>query len=253
MSSSASRSSTIAASSSVERTMLILEACAAFDETATIAEISRATGISKSAVHRLCWKLVEHGALSRTPTGFAIGMKIIALGSSSPWLRYLRTTSATTLHRLAKDTGLVGNLACLVGGEALLVDEVFASDFGVPKAVGRRLPLHAVAIGKALLMHRPTKEVDHILSQQDSAEFTLSTIEGRKRLDEELAQANTQGYVVSTGGWKTGRFGVAAPLLVRGAPVASIALVGSLAMDSPNGFGERVAEAAVLLSDRLNN
>ncbi|MFC5337543.1 IclR family transcriptional regulator [Leucobacter denitrificans] len=239
--------------SSIGRALEILEACAAAEEPLSITEIAKRTRISTSAVHRTCWKLVDLGALTQVGHGFNLGMRVIALGGSSPWLRFLRTEAAPLLHRLASETGLSGNLACLVSGKAMLVDEVFSAEFGVPKELGRKLPLHATAIGKALLVNRSESEIERILGNKELDRYTPATVCDKEQLIEELVSAREQGYVLSKGDWKMGRFGVGAPVLADGVTVASIALIGSLAFTILDGLGERVREAAAQLTAKLSS
>ncbi|MET0521606.1 MAG: IclR family transcriptional regulator C-terminal domain-containing protein, partial [Jiangellaceae bacterium] len=163
----------------------------------------------------------------------------------------LRTETAPVLHTLAATTGLVGNLAILAGTEAVIVDEVFTSERGVPKEVGRRLPLHASAIGKALLMGRSRADVDRILGAAELDAVTTSTILDRDELWAQLESAAERGFVVSEGEWRPGRFGVAAPVVSNGHTVASVGLIGLTATSSPDGVGDIIRSAALDISARL--
>lgn len=237
--------------SALDRALRILEACARTDRSSTITDISRATGIPKSSVHRLCWKMVNLGALSPTENGFTLGMRVVALSGATPWLRFLRTEAAPLLHSLSTATGLVGDLALLAGTQALVVDEVFASTREMPKEIGRRLPLHATAVGKALLMQRTRAGLDQIVGRIPLEAFTPATVTDLDELWDQLARAAARGYVVSRGEWKPGRFGVASPILSNGRAVASIGLIGLTVTSSIDGVGESVASAAAELSARL--
>ncbi|MCS5735734.1 IclR family transcriptional regulator [Herbiconiux daphne] len=237
--------------SSVERALLVLESCAKNGSVTSISEITRDTGIPKSSVHRLCWNLTRLGALTASENGFTIGVRILAFGGSNPWLRFLRTAAAPVLHGIAAETGLVSNLAILAGNEAMIVDEIFTSQHGVPKEVGRQLPVHASAIGKALLMGRPRTEVERILGAQDLSSVTASTLTDRDPLWEQLQQATERGFVVSLGEWRVGRFGVAAPITSNGRTVASVGLIGLSATPPAEGIGASIRLAASEISARL--
>lgn len=67
-----------------QRIMLILEACAATWKPVTLTELVDSTGLSKSTVHRMSWKLVELGMLQHTEEGFLIGNKMLGLGERKP-------------------------------------------------------------------------------------------------------------------------------------------------------------------------
>ena len=49
-----------------QRIVLTLEACAAEQRSLNLAEIVEATGLARSTVHRMCWKLVDLGMLDHS-------------------------------------------------------------------------------------------------------------------------------------------------------------------------------------------
>jgi DNA-binding IclR family transcriptional regulator len=214
-----------------DRLFSVLESCASSPRALTLAELVDRTGLPKTTLHRTCWKLVELGALENDDDGFRIGTKLFALGSMSPTLRRLRVIGMPYLHELVAVTGRVANLAVLSDRRALLVEEIYGKVVPVmPKMVGATMPLHATAIGKALLMHREPDELDGIIGDGEHLlrPYTARTIVRPNLLREHLSVAERSGVVVSREEWTPGTSAVAAPIVADGETVAAIALIGPL-------------------------
>jgi DNA-binding IclR family transcriptional regulator len=210
----------------IDRVFAILEACAASHRTLSLADLARMTGLPKATLHRLCWRLCALGALEHHADGFRIGPRLFALGAINPTIQRLRVQSMPFLHSLSAETGLVADLGVLEGDKALLVDEVFAQGKPIPRMVGALMPLHATAVGKALLSAISVGRYKTLLGDEPLQSFTPHTITGTDRLLEELAVAVETGVVYSREEWRLGLSAIAAPLIVDGVVTAAIGLVG---------------------------
>jgi DNA-binding IclR family transcriptional regulator len=223
-----------------DRLFSVLESCAYSSGPLTLADLVDRTGLPKTTLHRTCWKLVELGALEHDDAGggFRIGTKLFALGGMSPGLRRLRVTGMPLLHELVAMTGAVANLAVLSDRRALLVEEVFGrATPSMAKMVGATMPLHATAIGKALLMGQPEETLDEIIGDRLLRPFTRQTIVRPNLLREHLVMARRAGLAVSRGEWRLGTSGVAAPIVVDGETVAAVALLGKFGDAELNQLG----------------
>lgn len=211
-----------------DRMFTVLETCAASRRPLTLADLCERTGLPKTTLHRVCWKLVDLRALESTATGFQVGPRLYALGAMSPALRQLRATSIPFLHGLASHSGWVANLGVLCDGRVLVVDEVAGTVQLAPRQrmVGARLPLYATALGKALLASGPGDVREELLARPVLRPFTRHTIVRTSLLREHLAQAAARGYAISNEELRLGTSGVAAPVVVGGDTVGAIALVG---------------------------
>jgi DNA-binding IclR family transcriptional regulator len=231
----------------------VLEACAAGDRPFTLTDLVDRTGMPKSTLHRVCWKLVEHGMLEHDDAGFRIGTRMFALGSTNPRLRRLRSLSMPYLQELVARTGWVVNLAILSGRRALIVDEVF--DEGMPSVErmgGATMPLHATAIGKALLSGLEPAELDALVGTAALRPYTRRTIVRPNLLRDQLAAIRTGGVAYSHEEWRMGTSGVAAPVIVHGEVVAAVALVGVPHVDTLRRHAHPVRIAAAGLSRALD-
>jgi len=211
-----------------DRMFTVLEACSASRRPLTLVELGEITGLPKTTLHRVCWKLVELRVLEHAPNGFQVGARLYALGAMSPALRRLRAAGMPLLHTLVSHTGWVANLGVLCDGRALVVDEVSGRVQLPPRErmVGATLPLHATALGKALLANGPAGLRETLLEPPVLRPFTRATIVRTSLLREHLAEVARRGYALSNEELRRGVSGVAAPVMAGGELVAAIALVG---------------------------
>jgi DNA-binding IclR family transcriptional regulator len=130
------------------------------------------------------------------------------------------------LHVLCARTGWIANLATRSGDRALLLEEQYLTPHRTPKMLGTTLPLHATAVGKALLAFAPPEEIEATIAHTGLRAFTGHTIVRPQLLLEHLETIRNRGYALACEEWQIGAAGVAAPVIVDGEVVASVALVG---------------------------
>lgn len=210
-----------------DRLFAVIESCATSPRGLSLVDLAERTGLPKTTLHRSCWKLVELGMLEHRPDGFRVGTKMYALGCMNPELRRLRVQAMPYMHELVAATGLVVNLAVLSDRRALLVEEVFGAVAPpMPKMMGARMPLHATAIGKALLLGRDAAEIDAAIGTGLLRPYTKYTIVRPERFREHLAAAAAAGVVFSHQEWSFGTSAVGVPIAREGEVVAALALIG---------------------------
>jgi DNA-binding IclR family transcriptional regulator len=210
-----------------ERIFTIIEICAAAGHPLALPELAAKSGLPKSSVHRICTRLVRLGALDCDDAGYEVGTLLFALGSLNPWLRRLRVVAMPYLHELVAHSGWVANLAVLRDRRALLVDEVFGTRPTMPKLIGATLPLHATAIGKALLGGQEPAVAEELIATLPLRRFTPHTVATRAALRGQVAAVAAGAPAISREEWRLGTVGVAAPVRVGGDTVAALALIGA--------------------------
>lgn len=211
----------------IDRVFCVIESCASSGRPLTLVDLSKRTGLPKTTLHRVCWKLVGLGMLSHEDDGFQVSPKLFALGSMHPGLRRIRAVAMPWLHELSARTEWATNLAILAEGRALVVEEVYGLKVGpMERMVGVRLPLHATAIGKALLSGYGERELEDYLSHGFLQPFTLSTVVRPNLLREQIDRIRTNGVALSHEEWAAGTSGIAAPIYSGGSVIAAIAVVG---------------------------
>ena len=181
---------------SADRTLDVLEALAS--GAASLAELSARLGIPKSSMHSILRTLEHRGWVESDSarSTYMLGMNALLIGSScvdqDPTV--LRTSDA--LDGLAAETGETVHLARLeVPDVVYLAKRESTHPLRMFSAIGRRLPAHATALGKAALAELPADTIRRILPERLPAS-TEHTITSREALIEHLAEVRRQGYAI---------------------------------------------------------
>jgi DNA-binding IclR family transcriptional regulator len=207
-----------------DRVFLVLEACAACNSPVSLAELVDRTGLAKSTLHRICWKLVERGFLAHDESQFRLSTKLFALGSTSPDLRRLRELAMPSLIQLGARSAWAGTalLGVVLDHRALLVERVYMANAARPRELrGDLVPLHATSVGKALLAGQRPERIQELVGDGLLQPFTRNTIARSALLREQLTVIQRTGLAFSREEWNVGAFGVAAPIMVDGEAVAA--------------------------------
>jgi len=182
---------------SADRTLEILEALAAGGRR-TLGELARDLAIPKSSLHGILRTMASRGWVETDPTGtrFGLGLTALQVGSA-----YLDTDDLVgllggVLDELAAAFGETVHLGRLDGAYVVYVAKrESVHPLRLYSAIGRRLPAHATALGKALLAERPAAELDALLPDP-LPRLTRRTIVDRGSLDAELAEIRARGYAL---------------------------------------------------------
>lgn len=225
------------------RILTVLEACAATRRPATITEIVEKTGLAKSTVHRMCWKLQELGMLDYSDDGFQIGAKMMTLASANPTVIELRRTAMPYLMDLQAIAG-AANLAIRSGDRALIVDGLYTSTCRLTPRTGAAIPLNLTAVGKAMLAKIDPEEQRQILACGGFVAATARSVVHPGRLKRELDMIVERGFAVSQEECQLGIVSVAAAFHVHGGMIAAIGAVGSSSNRAVLGSADRVTAVA---------
>ncbi|MFF3015047.1 IclR family transcriptional regulator [Streptomyces sp. NPDC057939] len=200
---------------SAVRTVLLLEHFAARPGLHSLADIQSDLSLPKSSLYMLLRTLVSLGWVETDATGtrYGIGVRALLVGSSYIDGDEVVAAARPTLDRLSDDTTETIHLARMDGTSVVYLATRQSQHYLRPfTRVGRRLPVHSTALGKALLATHTDEEVRRLLPRRLEA-VTQHTITDREQLVEELALVREQGYAVdreeNTLGLRC--FGVAVP------------------------------------------
>ena len=230
-----------------QRILLALEACASKQRALTLVELVDETGLAKTTVHRMCWKLVELGLLERTDEGFAVGVKLFALANSNPVINKVRVAAVPLLLDLQRSTGTMSNLAILHDGKALILDALYMPQPAIPRLVGATLPLHCTAIGKAIAASLESAEREELLGHARLRAATGRSIVRHSVLRQHLDRVAQEGVAFSDEEFMLGVSGVAASIVVPGGATIAIGCVGPWNSAAIRCGSNRVARAAEAL------
>ncbi|WP_269147654.1 IclR family transcriptional regulator [Mycobacterium triplex] len=235
-----------------QRILLVLEACAAMKRPPTMTDLVEATGLAKTTVHRMCWKLVELGLLERSADGFCIGTKIFALANANPIISEVRVAAMPHLVELQRCAG-ASNLAILTGGKALVIDGLFNQELRPGPLLGVGLPLHCTAVGKAIAASLDADYREQLLGSGLLPAATRRTIVHPAMIRRHLERVAAEGVALSHEEFQLGTRGVAAAFAVSNGTTAAIGCVGAWNNAAISRSAARVAAAAASLQRTLSS
>lgn len=212
---------------SVLRAAGLLRLIAADRENATLAGLSKQSGLSKPTVFRLVRTLIEAGLVEVVPreSSFRLGPLCAVLGQA-----YLDQADALRearpiLQALRDETGETVHFGVLDQDMRVLYQEKLESThaIGVMKSrVGLTVPAHCTGIGKMLLAATGLRPPAASLER-----FTTSTISDPGVLDAELETSRIRGYALDLQEHELGVYCVSVPVFdSTGAAVGALSVAG---------------------------
>jgi IclR family transcriptional regulator, KDG regulon repressor len=200
----------------IEHALLIMEGLAGHPAGVTIAELSLALGLSKSALSRILATLQRQGYVIKNPetTRFRLSHKFISLV-----LRHLDTMGidelcGPILRELADATGELVQLALVDNGQMRYVARADGgSRVRVVSILGKDISLHAFAAGKVWLAAMDQDAALKLALQGGLHKLTDKTISSAKELQRELNTVRQQGYALNLEEVDEGVNSIAVPIM----------------------------------------
>ncbi|MDQ6598866.1 IclR family transcriptional regulator [Bacillus salipaludis] len=186
---------------SLDRALRILDL---FDEHTTelkITHISELMGLHKSTVHSLLKTLQMHGYIDQDLESgkYRLGLKLFERGNFVIHSLDIRLLAKRYLLDLSLKTGQTTHLVILDGKEGVYVDKVESPMATILYSrVGRRIPLHCSAVGKALIAFREQEEIQKILHGYNYTKKTEFTIINETDFLSELEKVRQQEYAIDS-------------------------------------------------------
>ena len=222
-----------------------------------ISDLAKRLGLAKSTVHRLASTLLEQGMLEQNAGDgkYHLGLALFELGTlvrrkmdftmeARPFLRTLMEKTGETVHLAILDHDSVLYVISLESKQALRMGS----------KVGTRVPVHATAVGKALLAFQPEEEIARIVARGLPASAPNTIVDG-KALQRELALVRARSYAEDDEESEVGLRSVAAPIRNdSGAVIAAISIAGPahrMTRKTLLGWVRELVEAADAVSLRL--
>lgn len=194
-----------------------------------ITELSLATGLPKSNVHRVLSTLRVMGYVRSNAEGqyeptlrmWEYGQRVLArfniAGAARPYLRCLTQETNETSH-----------LSLLDGLEIVYIDIVETTDpVRAHTPLGGRAPSYCTASGKALLVGQPAALIREVA--RSITPRTPATLRSYEELQQAVVQARERGYATNLGEFQPNVAGIAAPVVNRrGDVIASVGIAGPM-------------------------
>ncbi|MGJ7906931.1 IclR family transcriptional regulator [Actinopolyspora sp. H202] len=160
-------------------------------------EITGKLGLPRTTVHELLSTLVERGYLVPSGRGgarYRLGVRGFQLGSAYAERLDLAREGQLVAEEVAAECNETVHLGIREGTEVLYIAKV---DSGHPvrmvSAVGRRLPAHCTAVGKALLASLSKRELDELYGSEKLRAMTDNSLTDLTSLRAELDDVAEHG------------------------------------------------------------
>lgn len=236
----------------LDKVLLVLRAFTAEDHGVPFAELQRRTGLPKATLHRVLGTLTEERLLDRVDGRYRPGSQLFELGMLASVERTLLEVATPFLEDLYERTHETVHLGVREGHEVVYVAKIAGHRQATsPSRVGGRMPLHATAVGKALLAHAP-EEVRIAVLTGPLDRRTPRTLTAPGRLRQQLDRAVEEGVAYEYEEGAPGLVCVAAPVLdAEDRPVAAVSIAGPVTRFRPESHAASVRAAAAGIAATL--
>jgi DNA-binding IclR family transcriptional regulator len=232
----------------IERTLQVLSAFSRARPELTVAELVELLGFPRAVVTRIVATLEQAQFLQRETGGFKyrIGIAACELGATYLAGNTLTETAREILSEVAAATGNVVYLGARRDDDAVILGLYEGSaQIRFIWSIGDRLPLATTALGKSMLLHMSSEEIDAILGRGEIKGLAPRSITHRQALDEQLGRYREKGWMPVFEESLPGVFGVGAAILdAHQKPIAGISISFLLQEDAPDQI-ERMGRAAL--------
>jgi DNA-binding IclR family transcriptional regulator len=232
---------------SVDRAARILEALASGPRRLGVSEIADRLQLSRPTVHGLLQTLQAHAFVEqdRDSDKYQLGAGLLQLGNSYLDLNELRGRSIVHAERLATRADAAVRVGVMHGPTVIVVHHVFRPDATLQiLEVGAQLPVHASALGKAMLAYAPGDAVDDLTAEPLPKLTGRTLTEGALR--GELTHVRERGFARERDEAVLGESSIAAPIFDHaGHAVGAIGVVGDTERILPRAPAKGVPAAVV--------
>lgn len=200
---------------SVDKACMLIEMVSDHPDGIGITELASQVGMYKSTVHRLLTTLMNRGYIEQDDqTGkYKLGYTLLDMGMKLLSSIDLRREALVYLQMLATESNEVVHLAILDQGEIVYVEKVESQNtIRMHSRVGKRVPVHATGLGKAILAFLPASETVSIIDKYGLPTLTEHTITERSTFLKSLEDTRAHGYAIDVEENQLGISCVAAPI-----------------------------------------
>jgi IclR family acetate operon transcriptional repressor len=213
----------------LDRSLVLLSIVAESDGS-TLTTLSDKTGMATSTVHRLLTSLSAHGmVINDSDTGlWTIGLRAFEIGNAFLRNRKVGIISRPFLKRLMEESGETANIGIEDDGNVVFISQM---ESHAPMRAffrpGRRGPIHASGIGKAILSTWSDTEIGQLLSGRTLEKFTDKTGDNLPALLRDIQEIRRRGWSLDDEEHTVGMRCVAAPIFNEyGETIAGISISG---------------------------
>lgn len=203
----------------------------AYDHLATLRELDYV--VKNGEQYKLGLKFLKHGVRAKRE-----------LGISDPVESALKT--------LSEETGEIAWFVVEEHGQAVYVDKALGKNAIQPYGrIGKRVDLHDIAAGKAILSELSKTRVCKIVDEHGLTRHTENTITSLERLFDELERTQERGYALNKNETMHGFRAVASPVVPEQKLQGAIVVSGPKARFEDEHFREELPRIVSRVSNEL--
>ena len=235
---------------SIERAAAVLRVLARSPRPLGVVEIANALSLPKGTAHGIIRTLHSVGFVAQDSRSgrYRPGPGLLRLNDPPLDHNELRARSLNWADTLASRTGEAVRIAVLTAPlELTIVHHVFRPDDSIQvMEVGKVLPAHACALGKAVLAYHPDSTT--VLREATLESFTTRTVTSGRSLLGQLSTIRDRGWASDVEELTNGEASIAVPIRDHGgAVVAAVGITGSPKTVCDGGRNPRPRLAARVL------
>jgi len=183
----------------LDRALDLIELLATSESGMGLAELSAATGLPKSTIHRILASYASRHYIEKdsdTSTYF-LGHKFVEIASLYLNKIVLKTEAAPIMHEMASMFNAISYLGVTENNEVVYLEraEQFNS-LRLYTQIGKREPLYCTALGKVLMSALPEEEFEHIAKQLSYKPYTPNSVTSFEAFKREVQFAREHGYAL---------------------------------------------------------
>lgn len=198
---------------SLERGLAVIRAFGDERPELTLTEVARATGLTRAAARRFLLTLVELGYVRNDGRNFSLRPRVLELGYA--YLSGLSLTEVAQPHIevFVSQVHESSSISVLDGNDVVYVVRVPTKRImTIAISVGTRFPAYCTSMGRVLLAHQSSSEIERYLTEVPLEPRTEQTVVSPDELRVLLSDVRSSGYALVDQEMEDGLRSVAVPL-----------------------------------------
>ncbi len=201
---------------SLSRGLAVLQAFNAERPAMTLADMSRATGLTRATSRRLLHTLETLGYVASDGRAYELTPRVLDLGFAYVSSLQLPDIAQPFMEELSDTVHESVSASVLDGDQIVYVARVNTQRImGISLAIGSRLPAAWTSMGRVLLANLPEERLEEFLESLDGTGPAPQSINDIDALRAEIVSVRQQGYALLDQELEEGIRSVAAPLRDR--------------------------------------
>jgi IclR family transcriptional regulator, pca regulon regulatory protein len=215
---------------SLARGLVVIQAFTQQSPQMTISQLSLKTGLSRAAVRRCLYTLTKLGfAGAEDGTRYGLRPRMLTLSNTYTASNALSTSAQPILERMSATFHESFSVATLDGDDIVYIARTSISRvMSVDLHIGSRLPAYCTSMGRVLLAHLPSDQLEQYLARVVLTPHTTRTVTTTDKLVMLLRNVRRNGYALVDQEYEVGLRSLAVPVYApSGRVMATINLSGS--------------------------